>query len=79
MASEVSIQIRIDAAIERLEQIAREQGINDEFPRNARGGLHMIRAIQLETVVGWVEQLLNKPHVVIEDAFVEAPKPAKKR
>lgn len=59
MASEVSIQIRIDAAIQQLEQIARANGIQDEIPRNARGGEGMLRAVQLETVVAWFEQLLG--------------------
>lgn len=59
MASEVSIKIRILAAVERLEQIARSNGIQDEFPRNARGGENMLRAVQLETVVSWIDRLLG--------------------
>lgn len=78
MASEFSIQVRITEAIEELEQIAREHGITEELPRNARGGQNMIRAVQLETIVGWVKQLLSKPAVVVDEP-IETPKPPKRK
>lgn len=73
MASEVSIQIRINAAVEKLEQIARANGIQDEFPRNARGGEGMLRAVQLETVVAWIDSLIGSGAAPIEDQPQDAP------
>lgn len=73
MASEVSIQIRINAAVEKLEQIARANGIQDEFPRNARGGEGMLRAVQLETVVAWIDSLIGSGAAPIEDQPQDSP------
>lgn len=77
MASRVSIQIRIDQAITRLENVLQAAGIQSEFPRQARGGQDMIRAVQLELIASAVEKLAAQQTAGSEDEPKARPRKGK--
>lgn len=62
MASDVSIAIRIEAAIHNMQagmlEIADLVGVQPvDIPRHARGGERMLEAVQLEAMVNWLDSL----------------------
>lgn len=84
MASDLSIAIRIEAAINNMEAVT--AAIADRFgvasvtiPRNARGGEKMLQALQLEALNEWFSAFAALPasdsipaqdsaHVIVKSA-----------
>lgn len=64
MASDISIAIRIEAAMKTLAEsmltVSDLVGVAPvEIPRHARGGERMLEAVQLEAMVSWMGDLLT--------------------
>jgi hypothetical protein len=82
MASDVSIAMRIEAAIKTLGEsmliVSDLVGVTPiEIPRHARGGERMLEAVQLEAMVAWMGDLLTalSPSPLASDESVNfAPK-----